>query len=114
MKNSFVSVGKILNFHGVHGEAKLGYSKNREEFLSRLKEVYVQINNEYKKLEIARIRFTPKCGIIKFKGINTLNEILPYKNKHCRLKNRHNLFRPLSVAFLWLAQQCRSLFGAGY
>ena len=81
MKNNFVSVGKILNFHGVQGEAKLGYSKNREEFLSRLKEVYVQINNEYKKFEIARIRFTPKCGIIKFNGIDSLNDIAELKNQ---------------------------------
>ena len=81
MKNSFVSVGKILNFHGVQGEAKLGYSKNREEFLSKLKSVYVQQNGEYKLLEISRIRFTPKCGIIKFKGIDTLNDILEYKNQ---------------------------------
>lgn len=81
MKNSFVSVGKILNFHGVQGEAKLGYSKNREEFLSKLKSVYVQLGEEYKQLEIARIRFTPKCGIIKFKGIDTLNDILEYKNQ---------------------------------
>ena len=81
MKNNFISVGKILNFHGVQGEAKLGYSKNREDFLSELKEVYVQMDNEYKSLEIVRIRFTPKCGIIKFKGIDSLNEILEYKNK---------------------------------
>ncbi len=81
MKNKFVSVGKILNFHGVQGEAKLGYSKEREVFLSQIKEVYVQIDNEYKKLDISRIRFTPKCGIIKFKGIDTLNDILEYKNK---------------------------------
>ncbi len=81
MKNKFVSVGKILNFHGVQGEAKLGYSKEREDFLSQIKEVYVQIDNEYKKLDISRIRFTPKCGIIKFKGIDTLNDILEYKNK---------------------------------
>lgn len=81
MKNNFVSVGKILNFHGVQGEAKLGYSKNREEFLSELKEVFVQAGDEYIPLEIVRIRFTPKCGIIKFKGINSLNEILEYKNK---------------------------------
>lgn len=82
MKNSnFISVGKILNFHGVQGEAKLGYSKNREEFLSELKEVFVQIGDEYKLLEISRIRFTPKCGIIKFKGIDSLNDILEYKNK---------------------------------
>lgn len=81
MKNNFVSVGKILNFHGVQGEAKLGYSKNREDFLAQIKEVYVQFDNEYRKLEVSRIRFTPKCGIIKFKGIDTLNDILEYKNK---------------------------------
>lgn len=79
--NNFVSIGKILNFHGVQGEAKLGYSKNREEFLSQIKEVYVQLGIEYKKLDVLRIRFTPKCGIIKFKGIDTLNDILEYKNK---------------------------------
>lgn len=81
MKNNFISVGKILNFHGVQGEAKLGYSKSREDFLSELKEVYVQDGNEYKPLEIVRLRFTPKCGIIKFKGIDSLNDILEYKNK---------------------------------
>ena len=81
MKNNFISIGKILNFHGVQGEAKLGYSKNREDFLSELKEVYVLQGNEYIPLEVVRIRFTPKCGIIKFKGIDTLNDILEYKNK---------------------------------
>ena len=81
MKNNFVSVGKILNFHGVQGEAKLGYSKNREDFLSELKTVYVQQGDSYLPLEISRIRFTPKCAIIKFKGINTLNDIIAYKNK---------------------------------
>ena len=81
MKNNFVSVGKILNFHGVHGEAKLGYSKNREEFLSELDIVYIQNGNDYLPLEIDRLRFTPKCGIIKFKGLDSLNDILEYKNK---------------------------------
>ena len=81
MKNNFVSIGKILNFHGVQGEAKLGYSKNREDFLSKIKNVYIQDENEYKLLEVARIRFTPKCAIIKFKGIDSLNDILEYKNK---------------------------------
>jgi 16S rRNA processing protein RimM len=79
--NNFISVGKILNFHGVNGEAKLGYSKNREDFLSELKQVFVQIDGEYKSLDVVRVRFTPKCAIIKFKGIDTLNDILVYKNK---------------------------------
>lgn len=79
MKNNFVSVGKILNFHGVKGEAKLGYTKNREEFLSRINFVYLKTEDEYKKFEIENLKFTPKCAIVKFKGVNSLNEIIEYK-----------------------------------
>lgn len=77
MKNNFISVGKILNFHGVKGEAKLGYTKNREEFLSQLDGVYIQ--NKF--FEIENLRFTPKCAIIKLKGIDTLNDIAAYKGE---------------------------------
>jgi len=77
--NNFVSVGKILNFHGVRGEAKLGYSKNREEFLSKLEHVYIQFNGEYKEFEITNLKFTSKCAIVKFKGIDSLNDIVEYK-----------------------------------
>lgn len=79
MKNKFVSIGKILNFHGVKGEAKFGYTKNREEFLSKLSVVYIQYENEYRQFEVENLKFTPKCAIIKFKGINLLNEIITYK-----------------------------------
>lgn len=77
--NNFISVGKILNFHGVKGEAKFGYSKNREEFLSKIKDVYIQHNGEYISFEISHLKFTPKCAIIKFKGIDSLNDIIEYK-----------------------------------
>ncbi len=79
MKNNFISIGKILNFHGVHGEAKFGYSKNREDFLKQLKKVYILVENEYKLFEIVSLKFLPKCAVIKFKGIDTLNDILQYK-----------------------------------
>ena len=83
MKNNFVSVGKILNFHGVQGEAKLGYSKNREEFLSSLKTVFVQIDGEYKELTIAKLRFTPKSGIIKFKGYFSVQRTSDFCDRRC-------------------------------
>lgn len=80
MKNSnFVSVGKILNFHGVKGEAKFGYTKNREDFLNQLDKVYIKAGSEYKEFEIENLRFTPKCAIVKFKGIDSLNDIVNYK-----------------------------------
>lgn len=79
MKNNYISIGKILNFHGVKGEAKLGYTKNREEFLSKLRTVYIYVNNSYDEFEIVSLKFTPKCAIVKFKGIDTLNDILMLK-----------------------------------
>lgn len=79
MSNNYISIGKILNFHGVKGEAKLGYSKNREDFLLKLDTVYIQINNEYRQFSVQSLKFTPKCAIIKFKGIDTLNDIIAYK-----------------------------------
>ena len=92
MKNSnFVSIGKILNFHGVRGEAKFGYSKNREEFLAKLSDVYIQFDNEYKPFEIASLKFTPKCAIIKFKGIDSLNDIIQYKG--CIVFAQENVVR---------------------
>ena len=77
--NNFISIGKIVNFHGVKGEAKLGYSKNREEFLAQLDIVYIKKDNEYKEFEIENLRFTPKYAIIKLKGIDSLNEIINFK-----------------------------------
>lgn len=79
MKHNYISVGKILNFHGVKGEAKFGYTKNREEFLTKLQTVYIQYNGEYKEVEVSDLKFTPKCAIIKFKGIDSLNDIICYK-----------------------------------
>ncbi len=80
MKNNLISVGKILNFHGVKGEAKLGYTKNREDFLSKLKVLYINHDDKYLEFEVSYIKFTPKSAIIKFKDINSLNDIITYKN----------------------------------
>ena len=77
--SKYVSVGKILNFHGVRGDAKVGYSKNQQDFLNVLDMVYVLYNNEYIPLKIKNIKFNNKFAIIKFDGINTVNDIVVYK-----------------------------------
>ena len=49
--DKFISVGKILNFHGIQGEAKVGFSKNQQDFFLSLENVFVKIDNDYKKLK---------------------------------------------------------------
>ncbi len=79
-QNKYISIGKILNFHGVQGEAKVGYSKNQADYIVTLKRVFVQINNEYSELKVKYVKLNNKTAIFKFDGINSINEILNYKN----------------------------------
>lgn len=77
--SKFISVGKILNFHGIQGEAKVGFSKNQEEFFLSLNEVFVKIQNDYKPLKILRSRLNKNFVVVKFDGINSINNLLPLK-----------------------------------
>lgn len=79
MKHNYVSVGKILNFHGIKGEAKVGYSKNQQDFLASLSHVFVKQNNDYVCLDIQNVRFHKNVAIIKFEGINSIDQLLEYK-----------------------------------
>lgn len=75
----YISVGKILNFHGIQGEAKVGFSKNQQDFLKKLKVVHIKQDSDYKKFEVTSVRFNKTFALIKFKGINSINDLMPYK-----------------------------------
>ena len=79
MNDKFVSVGKILNFHGIQGEAKVGFSKNQQVFFCSLKEVFVGQSNQYLPLKIKNIRINKNFALVKFEDINSINDLLPYK-----------------------------------
>ena len=73
----YISVGKILNFHGIKGEAKAGYS--RKDFLASLDNVFIKKDNEYKPFKIEHIRFHKNFAIIKLEGIDSIDKLLEYK-----------------------------------
>ncbi len=76
----FVSVGKILNFHGIQGEAKVGFSKNQQDFFCSLKKIFIKVEQDYIPLKIKNIRLHKNFAIVKFDGINSINELMAYKN----------------------------------
>ncbi len=75
----YISVGKIVNFHGIRGEARVGYSKNQQDFFMSLDSVFVKKDNQYIPLEIESVRQNKSFLIVKFKGIDSINDLLPYK-----------------------------------
>ncbi len=89
---NYVSVGKILNFHGIKGHARVGYS--RKDFLASLIDVFIKSGSDYLPFEIEDIRFQKNFAIIKFREINSINDLLPYKGSFICVKEevvRENL-----------------------
>ncbi len=74
-----ISVGKILNFHGIQGVAKIGYSN--ADVIKNLKKVYLLKNaaGERVPFSVTSVNFHKNFALIKFKEINSIDELLPYK-----------------------------------
>ena len=79
MQEKLISVGKIMNFHGIAGEVKVGYTKGKEHQLLGEKIFFVQKESEYKELTLTKIRFHKNVAIVKFKEFSSINDVMDYK-----------------------------------
>ena len=75
----YISVGKILNFHGIKGEAKVVFTKNQEDFFCSLSEVFIKVNHNYRPLVIENVRLHKNYALVKFEGINSINDLMEFK-----------------------------------
>ena len=83
MKN-YLEVGHIVNTDGLKGFLKVvPYTDNIERF-EELKSVIVVYNKEQIEFEIEEVKYFKGMVIIKFKGIDHINDAEKYKN--CLLK----------------------------
>lgn len=79
MFDNLLSIAKILNFHGIKGEVKLGFTKGREKQIETLKTVFVHKDGQYKQLNVSSVRFHKHFAIVKFKEFSTVNDVEEYK-----------------------------------
>lgn len=73
--SEYISIGKILNFHGIKGEVKIGFTKGKESQLEQIKQVVIVRNGVNVVLNIVSLRFHKQFALIKFKEINSVNEV---------------------------------------
>ena len=79
MNNDLISIAKILNFHGIKGEAKLGFTKGGEERIEKLKKVFVKKEFDFTELNVSSVRFHKHFAIVKFKEFSTVNDVEEFK-----------------------------------
>lgn len=77
----FLQVGVISSTHGIRGEVKVFPTTDNAERFKTLKNVILDAGREQISLEIQNVKFFKQFVILKFKGIDNINDIEMYKGK---------------------------------
>lgn len=94
-------VGVIANTHGVRGEVKVFPTTQEPERFKKLKDVILDTGKEKIDLEVKSVRFFKNLVIVKFKGIDNINDIEKYKG--CDLYVTRENAIPLEEGEVYLA-----------
>lgn len=76
-----LQVGVISSMHGVRGEVKVFPTTDETARFKKLKNVILDTGKEQIPLEIEGVKFFKQFAILKFKGIDNINDIEKYKGK---------------------------------
>ena len=76
-----LQVGVIASTHGIKGEVKVFPTTNDAERFRKLKKVILDTGTEKLDMEIEGVKFFKQFVIVKFKGIDSIDEIEKYKGK---------------------------------
>lgn len=79
--DNYLRVGVIASTHGIRGEVKVYPTTEDASRFKTLKEVVLDTGKEYLNLEVSGVKFFKNMVIVKFKGIDNINDIEKYKGK---------------------------------
>ena len=84
-----LQVGVISSTHGVRGEVKVFPTTDDVKRFKKLKKVILDTGKEQLPLEIEGVKFFKQFVILKFRGIDNINDIEKYKGKLLLVDREH-------------------------
>ena len=75
----FLEIGQIVNTFGIKGMVKVKPFTDDINRFDNLEKVYVESNKTKKQYEIEEVKYHKDMVLIKFKGIDNINDVLAYK-----------------------------------
>lgn len=76
-----LKVGVITTTHGIRGEVKVYPTTDDPHRFEYLESVLLDTGKELCELEIQRVKYFKQLVILKFRGVDNINDIEPYKGK---------------------------------
>ena len=84
-----LQVGVISSTHGVRGEVKVFPTTDDIKRFKKLKKVFLDTGREHLELEVEGVKFFKQFAILKFKGIDNINDIEKYKGRSLLVDREH-------------------------
>lgn len=79
--DNYLRVGVITTTHGVRGEVKVFPTTDDPNRFKELKRVFLDTGKDLLPLELEGVKFFKQMAILKFKGIDNINDIEKYRGK---------------------------------
>ena len=85
----YLEIGQIVNTFGIKGMVKVKPFTDDIEQFEKLKKIYVKTKNSKKEYEIEQVKYHKNLVLIKFKGINKIEEAEILKGNYL-IRDREN------------------------
>ena len=79
--DNYLRVGVISSTHGIKGEVKVFPTTDDVNRFKELKTVFLDTGKEMLPMEIEGVKFFKQMAILKFKGIDDINDVEKYRGK---------------------------------
>ena len=89
MALDYLVVGSITSPHGVHGEVKVYPLTDDVGRFKKCKELYLNVNNEYRLLHVTGVKFSGQFVILKFAEFETMNDVEGLRKKELLVDRAH-------------------------
>ena len=76
-----LQIGVITTTHGIRGEVKVYPTTDDVHRFEELNSLLLDTGREYRELEIQNVKYFKNLVILKFKGIDNINDIEMYKRR---------------------------------
>ena len=81
-----LEVGQIVNTYGIKGFVKVNPLVDNKNQFKSFKTLYIQVKNNLKELQVEEVKFSKNLVLIKFKGVETIEQAEELKNYYLQAK----------------------------
>lgn len=99
--NKELRVGVIVRTHGIRGEVKVFPTTDSPDRFDTLKNVIIRRENRYQAVEVENVRYFKNLVIVKFKGMDSINDVEKYIGSDLCIKREDGV--PLSEGEYYIA-----------